>query len=125
MEWWRAEASLALWLQEVRSVPSSRPMLDQPACSANIAARCDEWLRERLEDPDLSQIPPPDLSPWITARLIVARILAAKRTDQGRPPDRRVPAKLLEDLLIEEWHSRLCNYWAALVLESQQLSLVE
>lgn len=118
------------WLNDLMHSTACQPPVRQPRCPIEVAMRCDAWIHERLRTLDFAAAPPPDVGQWLIARLCLARILASLLAASGEheelpSPLERVGIRVVEELLIQEWHDSLHLLWAELVRDSDEQSLTE
>jgi len=83
--------------------------------SSELDAACDAWCRGIALDIRRWNDPPPPLDRWILARLISASALARGRARDRHSPPGPLSARLIEGLLIDEWHASLRDRWSLLM----------
>ncbi len=79
--------------------------------SAEDAAVCDDYCRLLAADFEQSVEPPDGAKPWMLARLLMASVLAGTLGQKGETLPLRFDSKLVEQLLVDEWHFRLRSWW--------------
>ena len=77
-------------------------------------AECDRWCRLQAEDLRFPLRPPAHIQPWMLARAISVAALATQLAAQNETSPGPLTPKIVEHLLIHEWHGAMKARWSLL-----------
>jgi hypothetical protein len=69
------------------------------------------WCLQLTRDPSAPLPAPPEVKPWILARLISMSAQARLHAETGDIPAPKLTPKIMQQFLIGEWHGALRDRW--------------
>jgi len=90
--------------------------------SSAVDAECDDWCRQLAADLRDPPLPPESIRPWIMVRAICVSGLAQQLSKQNDKSPGELSRKLIEQLLIHEWHGAFRSRWHQVADDSQAFS---
>ena len=73
------------------------------------------WCMELSKDPSEPLAAPPEVQPWILARLVSMSAEARRLADTGDTRAPELTPKIMQELLISEWHGALRDRWCLMM----------
>jgi hypothetical protein len=90
--------------------------------SAAVDEECDIWCRQNAARIIDASLPPPSIRGWILVRTLCASSVAKHLADHREPSPGPMTTRIIERLMIDEWHGRYRQLWAKVADDSQAFS---
>jgi hypothetical protein len=105
-----------MWGTLTQNAKTTPPLPFNQRPSLVMDLMCDEWFRNYFRAEIMPTEMPPDLAPWILARITAAMAMIDGYSQSGKLPGADTIEEVLMDLMIDYWNKSLSTLWPVFCL---------
>ena len=106
----RSQAN-SIWMMLTDGGKNNPPLPFGRQADPVIDLKCDEWCRQYFSGKNVPVAAPPDILPWILARIAAASLMVETYARFGEPLEAKTADEVLMELMVEGWEKSLSRLW--------------